>query len=59
MRRAPPLQFVPLSDDDLTPCEIRHEIARLTGLYAHMVGVGESVAILMKIASALQPGGRA
>lgn len=59
MSRAPPMEFVPLSDEDMTAAEIRRELARLAGLYAHRVGAGLAIAALMNIARALQPGGRA
>jgi hypothetical protein len=39
--------------------EITDEIARLAGLLAHKIGVHDAFTILMRIAGALQPGGRA
>lgn len=45
--------------EDLTPAELRTEIARLAGLYAHKTCVHDAFTVLMRIAGALEPGGRA
>jgi len=49
--------FIP--DEAMSPAEIRHEIARLAGLHAHKCGVRDTFTIMMRIAGALEAGGRA
>lgn len=58
-RNATHFVHTPHGDAALSVREITDEIARLAGLLAHKVGVHDAFTILMRIAGALQPGGRA